>query len=84
MTTRTKITSCGRDECTISYTSWTGERVTRTFSARPGGYVTDQGDKQPCGGLADLGATLIWSGRRPLVDLIRREYRRGRAQLVES
>lgn len=40
-----------------------------------GGYVRYNGDKQLCERLSCRGNTLYWSGKAPLVDLIRREYK---------
>jgi hypothetical protein len=41
-----------------------------------GGYVRYNGDKQLCERLGSMGSTLMWSGKAPLVDMIRKEYRR--------
>lgn len=53
---------------------------TEYFAPAYGGYVKINDGKnfpQICDGLARLGNTLIWSGKSPFIDLIRREYRAG-------
>jgi hypothetical protein len=44
-----------------------------------GGYVRYNGDHQLCERLGSMGSTLMWSGKEPLVNMIRKEYRRFRA-----
>jgi hypothetical protein len=77
---RTKITADGDNYCTIEFENPYGE-TTRIVARAPnaGGYVRDQNDHQLCARLAYRGDTLTWNGQRPLVDLIRREYRAMRA-----
>ncbi len=62
---------------------WTGEdeygdvRSIEYFAPQGGGYVkVDDGRHYPqvCRDLARTGSTLIWDGREPLVELIRREH----------
>jgi hypothetical protein len=54
-----------------------GERRTyKLFAPLGGGYVRHEDDnRQVCNELDDLGNTLYWYGRAPLIDLIRREYK---------
>jgi hypothetical protein len=40
-----------------------------------GGYVRYNGDRQLCDRLSCRGNTLYWSGKAPLAELVRREYR---------
>lgn len=45
------------------------------YASVNGGYVKYGDDgKQLCDKLASTGNTLMWSGKKPLIDLIRREY----------
>jgi hypothetical protein len=80
MAKRTKITSDGDSRCTIEFEDYQGDPCTIVCHApRNGGYVYDQRGKQVCEQLGSMGVTLMWNARRPLADLIRREYRRMRA-----
>ena len=55
------------------------------WSPSGGGYVYEIDEQHPgtlgrqvCEFLGSLGSTLHWSGRQPLVDMIRREWKRAR------
>jgi hypothetical protein len=55
---------------------------TEYFAPSDGGYVRINDGRnfpQVCDGLFSTGSTLEWGGRTPFVNLIRREYRKGRA-----
>lgn len=57
-------------ECGIS-----GDVITEEFSAPiAGGYVRFASGNQVCDKLMTRGSTLMWSGKEPLVNLIRHEY----------
>jgi hypothetical protein len=61
----------------------TGERVTtQYFAPACGGYVRINDHRnypQVCDGLQSTGSTLSWGGGLPFANLIRREFRAGRA-----
>lgn len=75
--TRTKIEELSRNEVRICYRSyWEGDLIDETLRApMRGGYVRDSRGQQVCEQLAGSGHTLHWSGRRPLIHMVRREYR---------
>jgi hypothetical protein len=77
---RTKFTSRKANICTIEFVDIFGDLVNKTFHAPiNGGYVRDSDDRQVCDKLYTRGETLRWSGNFPLIDLIRREYKRRKA-----
>lgn len=41
-----------------------------------GGYVRNRTGKQVCENLSSIGNTLYWSGEYPLINLIRKEYKK--------
>jgi hypothetical protein len=84
MTTKTTFEELATNRCVVSYTDpCDGCRITREFFApSEGGYVRENdGQQYPqvCEELASMGNTLKWRPGHPLMDLIRREYRRMRA-----
>ena len=81
---RTKFTSRKINICTIEYLDIFGDLINKTFHAPvDGGYVRDSDDRQVCDKLYSGGSTLIWSGTHPLIDLIRREYKRRKACAIK-
>lgn len=75
---RTSIKSVSHSVVDIRFAdSFTGELREYRLHARPeGGYVRYGSEgKHICERLSRSGPTLTWSGEKPLVDLIRREYR---------
>jgi hypothetical protein len=79
---KTVIKALDDSRVEMSYTdSFTGERREYYFYApASGGYVRyGPNNKQICEKLSFAGPTLQWSGKSPLVNLIRREYRAMRA-----
>jgi len=80
---RTKFTAHDVNVVAIEYVNELGNSEWREFRApRFGGYVWEvypSGRRyQLCRGLVNSGVPLEWDGDRPLVDIIRREYRRMR------
>lgn len=74
---RAKFTNRKINICTIEFVDIFGDTVNKTFHAPvSGGYVLDDQNKQVCDKLYTRGSTLKWSGSFPLIDLIRREYKR--------
>ena len=75
---KTTITGDNSGNVTLAYDDAVfDERVTREFFTR-GSYVyetTKSGDRQVCDRLQTRGSTLMHHDR-PLIDIIRREYRR--------
>lgn len=74
------ITAYGANYVTLAYDDQDGERVLREFSApSAGGYVEEilaNGCyRQVCRKLARDGSTLYFHADKPLIDLIRTEYR---------
>jgi hypothetical protein len=81
-TFRTKFTATDDHLCSLLYEdAATGDFVTRHFFApADGGYVREwvnggRDARQVCDALGAGGATLYWSGRKPLIEMIRREFR---------
>lgn len=84
MEMKTKIKSTEDNRCTIEYDcAHTGERIVQEFwTPTGGGCVYEIDDRHPgtlgtqvCDRLSTRGNTLHRSANRPLVDIIRREYR---------
>lgn len=72
---KTIITAVSAHEVNIAFENTFGEIVEMNiYAPAEGGYVRS-GNKQLCGALNTTGSTLIWGGKAPLIDLVRREYR---------
>jgi len=82
-TRRYWVESIDDNRCVLHGTNEEGEPVAVTYWAPDGGgYVRRVSDRNPgqfgqqvCDRLEGLGSTLEWSGKRPLVELIRAEAR---------
>ena len=74
---RAKFTSRKANICTIEFVDIFGDVIDDTYHAPiNGGYVKNSKNFQVCDKLYTKGSTLKWSGTYPLVDLIRREYKK--------
>ena len=77
---KTKITQIGFNRCTVEMDNAIfGEReVTEFYAPHAGGYVRRNNNQQSqvCDGLASTGETLVWNAKTPLIELIRREYKK--------
>ena len=69
---RAKFSSMQTNMCSLEF-----EDIAENYYAPAnGGYVRDSNNRQVCEKLYLRGSTLKWSGTFPLIDLIRREYKR--------
>lgn len=69
------------NHATVTYTDTFEEREVRLecYAPSAGGYVRAADHSQVCEGLASMGNTLTWHpSQGPLVELLRREYKRMR------
>lgn len=74
---RAKFISIQKNICSLEFMNSFGDVVEVNFHApKYGGYVKDNHNRQVCSKLYLRGATLKWSAEYPLIDLIRREYRK--------
>ncbi len=88
MAQRARFEEVDHNVCALTWTDYLDERVTTTYWApQHGGYVRVITPNRPgtlgqqvCDALAYSGPTLYWDGRTPLVDAIRREWRKCRAR----
>jgi len=55
-------------------------RSMRIYAPSSGGYVRVGGGNQICERLACMGNTLYWSGKTPLINLVRKHYKLMRAE----
>ena len=77
---RAKFTSRKLNNCTLEWVDIFGDVIDETYHAPiNGGYVKNSKNFQVCDKLYTRGETLRWSGTFPLIDLIRREYKRRKA-----
>ena len=77
---KTKITAISHSTVEITFLPFMADTpVTWTIWANRGGYVMYEEDgcrsKQLCDRMHCMGSTLSWSGRRPIIELVRHEYR---------
>ncbi len=86
---KAKFTTHGASSVTVEYTDViTEERRERTFS-RTGSYVYELigpygRERQVCDRLERLGNTLMCNRDRPLIDVIRREYKSMRSKALRE
>ena len=74
---RAKFTSRKLNICTLECVDIFGNFIDETYHAPIcGGYVKNSKNFQVCDMLNFRGNTLKWSGTYPLIDLIRREYKK--------
>jgi hypothetical protein len=72
---RAKFSSMQTNMCGLEV----GDIAENYYAPAGGGYVRDSNNRQVCEKLYLRGSTLKWSGTFPLIDLIRREYKRRKA-----
>ena len=77
---RAKFTSIQKNICSLEYVNIFGDHICETYHAPIlGGYVKNSKNFQVCDKLLSRGYTLKWYPENPLIDLIRREYKKQRA-----
>ena len=74
---RTKFIQYKPHQCGLEFVNFAGVyTIVEYYAAADGGYVTDQDGNQVCNALCGRGPALWWSNSAPLIDLIRKEYRK--------
>lgn len=74
---RAKFTSRKLNICTLECIDIFGDLINETYHAPiDGGYVRNSKNLQVCDMLESRGSTLLWCPEYPLIDLIRREYKK--------